>query len=145
MKKLLTGILVGLFFLIATGASAQFRKIPAAVTDSFKVRYPSAQGVSWGDKITSFQATFKLDTSEYTAKYSIKGEWQGSEKKIGFDALPAAVKDGLNKSKYADWNKGTNIMRYLPGNQIQYNLSVNKGDFQRRTLVFNPDGRMLKD
>jgi hypothetical protein len=145
MKKLLTGILMGLSLLIVSGAHAQFRKIPGAVTDSFKIRYPNAQGVSWGDKITSFQATFKLDTDEYMAKYSIKGEWQGSEKKIGFDGLPAAVKDGLNKSKYADWNKGGAVMRYLPGNQIQYNLSVNKGDFQRRTLVFNPDGRMLKD
>jgi Putative beta-lactamase-inhibitor-like, PepSY-like len=146
MKKFFCSLFVGGLFFMTTAASAQIRSIPGVVTDSFKVKYPSAQAVTWADKITNFQARFTLDGSEYTAKYGSKGEWQGSEKKIKQEDLPAAVKDGLAKSKYAtDWNVRSVITRYLPGSQTQYELAINKSELQRRTLVFSSDGRLLKD
>ncbi len=145
MKKILYFLLAAGSFFITTAAVAQIRSIPGVVTDSFKVKYPTAQSVTWGDKITNFQARFMLDGAEYTAKYSTKGEWQGSEKKIKQDDLPASVKDGLAKSKYTDWTIRTVTTRYLPGNQTQYALAINKGDLNRKTLVFGSDGRLLKD
>jgi hypothetical protein len=39
-------------FLVAVlSANAQFRKIPAEVTDAFKAKYEKASGVSWKDKL----------------------------------------------------------------------------------------------
>jgi hypothetical protein len=147
MKKSLSLLLTfGTFF--ATGhVSAQFRSIPGIVTDSFKVRYPNAKSVNWSDKISNFQATFMLDTSKYTAKYGSKGEWMGSSKRINEDALPASVKDGLSKSMYAggEWKVRMAIMYYLPGNINQYVVQVAKSDFQKKNLLFNSDGQMLKD
>lgn len=145
MKKLFYSLFVGGLFLMTTAASAQIRSIPGVVTDSFKLKYPTAQTVTWADKITNFQARFTMDGAEYTAKYGTKGEWQGSERKIKQDDLPAAVKDGLLKSKYIDWNVRSVITRYLPGNQVQYAIAINKGDLNRRTLVFSSEGRLLKD
>lgn len=144
IKNLFIGMLTCSLLLTFT-ANAQFRKIPGIVTDSFKIKYPSAQNVSWSDKITVFQASFNLDKAEYTAKYNKQGEWQGSEKKITVDEVPAAVKDGLSKSKYVDWPTKSAVVRYLPGNQTQYAITVAKNDFQRRTLVFNVEGRLIKD
>ena len=148
MKKLIQRLLIsGLFLMFITmGAQAQFRSIPGVVTDSFKIKYPNAQNVNWSDEISNFKASFKLDTAKYTAKYSSKGEWQQSETTISWDALPAAVKDGFSKSKYAtEWSKSTVTTRYLPGNQIQYLVGIYKNSFQKKTLVFSPDGRLLKD
>jgi hypothetical protein len=145
-KSLLLLLIFGSFF--ATGhVDAQFRSIPGIVTDSFKVRYPNAKSVNWLDNISNFKATFMLDTSKYTAKYSSKGEWLGSSKRINQDALPASVKDGLSKSMYAGapWQIRMVMMYYLPGNVTQYVVQVAKSDFQKKNLLFNSDGVMLKD
>ena len=126
-------------------ASAQFRSVPGAVTDSFKVKYPNASSVSWRDNVGSFQATFKQDSGNFVAKYSSKGEWQSTETKIKQEAIPAAVKDGFSKSKYADWKMGTVTVRYLPGNKTIYIIFASKSDVSRRNLTFASDGQLLKD
>jgi hypothetical protein len=145
-KKLVLSLcfICGLFF-IASTAHAQFRQIPGTVTDSFKVKYPNAKSVSWKDNVTSFQATFTLDNEKYSAKYNKKGEWQQSEKKIKSDDIPAAVKDGLSKSKYADWKVGTVTQRYLPGDKVEYTIFVSKSDLSRRNLTFSSAGQLQKD
>ncbi|HVU54106.1 MAG TPA: PepSY-like domain-containing protein [Puia sp.] len=143
MKKLL--FLIATVILMATAAQAQFRSVPGVVTDSFKIKYPNAKTVSWRDNIGSFEATFKLDSATYVAKYSSKGEWQSTEKKINASDIPAAVKDGLSKSKYADWKVGTVTVRYLPGDKTIYILFVSKSDINRKNLTFASDGQLLKD
>ena len=65
--------------------------------------------------------------------------------KIKADAIPAAVKDGLGKSKYADWKIGTVTERYLPENKTIYIIFVSKSDINRKNLTFASDGQLLKD
>jgi hypothetical protein len=147
MKKLLYCLLIGGFVMMTATADAQFRSIPSVVTDSFKAQYPKAASVSWSDKVSAFQATFTLDNEKYIARYSSKGEWQNSTKKITKDALPGEVKDGLAKSKYADpeWEIGTVTTKYLPGGIVQYVINVYKNSISKRNLLFNSSGRLLKD
>ena len=137
--------LIATVIVMATAAHAQFRSVPGPVTDSFKIKYPNAKSVSWRDNLGSFQATFMLDSTTYVAKYSSKAEWQSTEKKIKSDAIPAAVKDGLSKSKYADWKVGTVTVRYLPGDKTIYIIFVSKSDINRKNLTFASDGQLLKD
>ncbi len=147
MKKLFSLLLISVGLLMGSKTYAQFRSIPGAVTDSFKVRYPSATDVNWSDKVSSFSATFNFNGEKYQAWYNSKGEWQKSEKKIKMETVPAEVKDGLSKSKYADpeWKTGTVTERFLPGNVIQYNIFVYKNDISRRNLLFSSKGQLLKD
>jgi hypothetical protein len=130
-----------------TSANAQFRSLPGVVTDSFKIRYPDAKDVSWADKVSAFQATFMLGSDRVVARYSKDGQWQGATKAILKDAIPAAVKDGLSKSLYAsaEWEIHQITVRYLPGNQTEYILLVQKSDIQKRNLTFNGQGQLLKD
>ena len=146
MKKPFYYLLITTFFFVTGHVDAQFRSIPGIVTDSFKVRYPTAQTVSWSDNLSSFQATFTLDNEKYTAKYSSKGEWLSSQKSIKEGDLPPAVKDGYSKSKYSgDWNIFTVTVRYLPKDITQYVLRIGKGDLQRKNLLFSSEGQLLKD
>jgi hypothetical protein len=145
MKKLLFSLLIGGSFFSTLSAYAQFRSIPGIVTDSFKVRYPGAKSVNWEDKVSSFQATFMVDTSKYVAHYTSKGEWQGAQKKIAFSSLPVEVTDGLAKSKYADWPVNTVTQRYLPGDVVQYSILVVKSSLSKKTLLFSSKGQLLKD
>jgi len=146
MKKMLYSLLISGFLFMTGNAHAQFRSIPGIVTDSFKVKYPDAKTVTWSDNLSSFQASFTLNNEKYTAKYSSKGEWLSSQKTITQENLPATVKDGFSKSKYAgDWKVYTVTVRYLPNNLTNYLLRIGKGDISRKNLLFSSDGQLLKD
>jgi len=142
MKKIL------LFLFLAAGitaAQAQIRKIPAVVTEAFKTKYPTAANVEWKDKLTAFVANFDEGSAKYEARFSSKGEWQQSEHATTEADLPAPIKDGLAKSKYADWKATSFYVRDLPGNKTQYRISVEKSDLQKKNLLFSSDGQLLKD
>jgi len=148
MKKMTFFMVLSFAALLTTSTvRAQFRSLPGAVTDSFKVKYPAAKDVAWADKVTGFRATFMLDKNRMVAWFSKDGQWQGTTTSIFKDQIPAAVKDGLSKSKYAgaEWELKTVTVKYLPGEATQYIILVQKSDIQKKNLTFNSDGRLLED
>ena len=125
---------------------AQLRKIPAEVTDAFKDKYPQASDVEWKDNLTNFEATFSLDDVEWSAQFSSKGDWRESTKKIDFDALPEAVKDGFSKSKYSDWITGSVRVIEQNNKPAVYKIYAEKNSIvQKVFLYFNEEGRLLKE
>ncbi len=126
-------------------ANAQFRKIPAEVTDSFKIRYENASGVSWKDKLISFEADFKQGDKEMQAFFSSKGEWIKTETRCTFETLPDEVKNGFEKSKYADLTPFVVMQVDEKDNKIQYRLVVKKNDISKRSLLFSKDGQLISD
>jgi hypothetical protein len=146
MKRIffITGI-VATLLLSSSTLSAQIRKIPAEVTDSFNGKYPDAKGVEWRDRLTGFSATFTLDNTTYLASFDNKGEWQNTEHEIQQEELPSAVTDGLEKSKYAEWEIRKVDYIELSNGQIEYRIEVGSGDIKKRNLYFNSKGRLVKD
>ena len=142
MKK--TGFIV-LFFSAVLVAEAQFRKIPADVTDAFLSRYPHAMHVAWKDKLHYFEASFQLNECTITAIFSSKGEWQGSERELIFNQLPTEVKDGFMKSKYAERQKNTVYEVQELGKPLQYRINVQKSGLQKKNLYFDVNGKLLKE
>lgn len=133
-------LLIGMF-----SANAQFRKIPAEVTDAFKAKYEDASGVAWKDKLTSFEADFTLKDKEMKAFFSTKGEWLKTETKHTYNSLPSDVKDGFKKSKYADLSITDVTQIDEKENGIQYKIVVKKNDYNKRNLVFSKSGQLIKD
>lgn len=133
-----------LFFAIFT-VDAQFRKIPAEVTDSFKTKYENASGVSWKDKITSFQADFKQKDKEMKASFASNGEWLKTETKHSYESLPSEVKDGFKKSKFADLNVIDVMQVEEKDKETQYRIVVKKNDIGKRSLVFSKSGQLISD
>ena len=131
--------------LVMFSANAQFRKIPAVVTDSFKVRFENASGVSWKDKLTSFQADFKQGEKEMKASFSSNGEWIKTETKHTYQSLPAEVKDGFKKSKFADLNVLDVLQVDEKDKDTQYRIIVKKNDVAKRSLVFSKTGQLTSD
>jgi hypothetical protein len=133
--------------LLAAGLTSvgQIRKLPAAVTEAFKAKYPHADNVEWKDKLTLFVANFEQDGKKYEARFSNKGVWQQTENEITEADLPAEVKAGLEKSKYADWESTTFYHISIPTDQTQYRITVKKSDLQKKNLLFSNTGRLLKD
>lgn len=137
--------IVATLFLSSLSASAQIRKIPGEVTDSFNEKYPEARGTEWRDKLSGFSATFNLDNTTYIATFSNKGQWENTEHEIQQDELPGAVTDGLEKSKYADWEVLKVDYIELSNDDVQYRIEVGSGDIKKRNLYFNSKGRLVKD
>lgn len=142
MKKILF-LLLG--FGLAIVANGQIRKIPASVTEAFKEKYPDATKVEWKDKVTSFAASFEEDGKQYEARFNSKGEWQETEEQISEEEIPETVKDGLEKSKYSEWEI-TKVRRIeLPGDTVQFKVQVEKSEIQKKNLLFSSDGKLLKE
>ena len=135
------------FILLLSVASvnAQFRRIPADVTDSFKAKYESASGVSWKDRLSSFQADFTMGDKEMKALFTSKGEWIKTETHHSYTNLPADVKDGFKKSKYADLEVLTVTQIEDKDNQTQYRIVVKKNTFNKRSLIFSRAGQLIGD
>ena len=130
---------------VMQAANAQIRKIPAEVTNAFAEKYGGAKNVEWKDNLSVFVAGFEQDGEKYEAKFNKKGKWQSTEKQIEISDLPGVVNDGFEKSKYAEWEVRSVYEIELPGDAKQYRLRVAKSDIQQKNLLFNEEGKLLKD
>lgn len=144
MKKIFLGMLVMCVGLIYT-TNAQVRKIPAVVTNAFSEKYADAKNVEWKDRLSAFAAVFELNGDKLEARFNKKGEWQGTEKELSADDLPADVKDGFDKSKYTDWETKAVYEVELPDDKKEYKIHIAKSSVQKKILLFGTDGKLLKD
>jgi hypothetical protein len=135
-----------IFFAAAVGASAQFRAIPAAVTNTFAFKYPGAGNVEWKDKVTDFEAKFSLkDSATLAARFKKSGEWENTVEQISGDHLPAAVKNGLSVGEFSAWPITSAYILYSPNSKKEYHVTVAKNDVDKRNLLFNSHGKLLRD
>ena len=125
---------------------AQIRKTPAAVATAFEKQYPNVSKIQYEDNLLNVQVHFVSDSGKMIAKYNSDGEWKETDREYNYDNLPADVKTGFDKSKYAaDWKVKETSMIYLPHNEIRYRVKVEKGDLQKKYLFFDRNGRLIKD
>ncbi len=142
MMKLFCSCSLILFVVIG---NAQLRKIPGDVTDAFASRYPHATHVEWKDKLQYFEASFQLSDANLTADFSTDGTWQKSEREVEFDDLPDEVKDGFEKSRYSDWQNNNSYEIQESGKPLQYRINVQKSSIQKKNLIFDADGKLLRE
>lgn len=133
------------FFLSFVAVNAQFRKIPAVVTTTFKQKFNNASEVSWKDKITAFEADFTTGDKEMKAFFTSKGEWIKTETKYTFNALPTNIKEGFKKSKYADLTVVSSTQLEDPASGVQYKIVVRKNEYNKKNLLFSKTGQLMSD
>jgi hypothetical protein len=140
------GILIITVLVFGFSSFGQIRKTPAAVSQAFEKQYPNASKVQFEDNLINVQVHFVSDSGKMTAKYNGDGEWKETEREFNYDNLPADVKTGFDKSKYAvDWKVKETAIIYLPGNEIRYRVKVEKNDVQKKYLFFDKNGRLIRD
>ena len=147
MKKLINYCLaLCVTFAIYNTADAQVRKVPAEVTEAFRQKYPTALNVEWRDRLSGFTANFDQNSVHYEAKFTNKGFWQSTENKVPEADILPAVKDGFQKSKYAEeWSIKQAYKIELREAKTQYRLDIQKNDIQKKQLFFDSTGRLLRD
>ena len=128
-------ILVSMVTTTVSTSFAQVRKIPSEVTEAFKEKYPNATNVEWRDKLSNFSAIFESDNVQYEARFNSKGEWQLTENEIEESDLPEVVKEGFDKSKYADWEIGAIHKIELADGSFQYRIESIKNDVRKKKFI----------
>ena len=141
VRKLL--LVLGVLFSLTS--FAQIREIPKEVDEAFYKQYPKAERAEFKDNLINVKVSFELDGEQYIATYSSKGIWKETEKEWRYDKLPTAVKDGFEKSKYADWQVKETLIIYRAGGTERYRLRAEKGDVKRKNLFFNDKGRLMEE
>lgn len=144
MKSFRIAAFVICFSFITSAAFAQITSVPEQAKENFAIQYPGATGVKWSNDIVNVNVEFDLDGEHMNAEYSNKGIWKSTQKEWSYDKLTDAVKDGFQKSKYADREVSDVKVIYLPGDVVQYRLKVEKNDLQKKFLYFNEKGRLLR-
>ena len=145
----MTRRLLILLFVFATVFSnisySQIREIPKEVREAFANKYPNAENVDFKDQLVVVYVHFTKDSVKYIATYNNKGDWKETEKESEYEKLPEPVKDGFQKSKYAEWKVEDAAIIIQPGADEQYRIKVSKNDLQKKYLYFNSNGRLKRD
>ncbi|MDR6341422.1 hypothetical protein HNQ91_004495 [Filimonas zeae] len=146
MKKWIGFVLAVLLTGVAMTTQAQIRKMPSAVTNGFKEKFPEATDVSWKDKLSSWQASFTLKGIETEAWFTSKGEWKETNQPLEFSNLPEDVKTGLSKSRYSEWTPGEVTVIWKKDKPLEYRIYVEKSSLvQKKYLHFNEKGVLQKE
>jgi len=138
-------LLLGLALMLSLTSFAQIREIPKEVDEAFYRQYPKAERAEFKDNLIHVKVSFELEGDRYIATYSSKGLWKETEKEWRFDKLPEAVKDGFEKSKYAEWEVKETMIIYRAGGTERYRLRAEKGDVKRKNLFFSDKGRLMEE
>jgi hypothetical protein len=144
MIKRLISLAVCLTF-ISGIAFSQIREIPKVVEETFANQYKGASDIDFKDHLVRVDVQFELDGEQMIASYTNKGLWKETQKQWSFVKLPEDVKNGFEKSKYADREIEDVIVLYLPGGIEQYRLKAKKNGVEKKYLYFNPNGRLLRE
>ena len=138
-------LLLAAFLLGTLTSFAQLKEISKEVDAAFYKQYPKAERVEFKDNFINVKVNFELDGDKLMATYTNKGVWRETEKEWQFDKLPAEVKDGFQKSKYADWKVKETMIIYRAGGTERYRLRAEKTDIKKKNLFFNNEGRLMEE
>ena len=146
MSKRISSLATALVIFVFS-VSAQIREIPKEIRETFFNQYPKAENTEIKDQLLQVKVHFTMEGEKYIATYNNKGEWKESEKESSFEKLSEAVRDGFNKSKFADkeWKIVETKIIFLPDGDEQSRIKVEKNDLKKKYLNFNKDGRLLRE
>lgn len=141
--------LIYLFFLfvLLSGsfmAYSQVTSIPDQAKENFFKQYPDAKNVQWENNVVKVNVRFEQDSNQLNAEYNNKGIWKSTLKDWTFEQLADDIKEGFQKSKYADREITDVKVMYLPGYVIQYRLKVEKSEVEKKYLFFSTQGRLVR-
>lgn len=132
--------------LLISMAKSQIRSVPAVVKSTIQQHYPDAKNVSYEDFLTRYRVHFRENKDSMTVTISNSGQIKSVSTQLDTSRIPAAVREGLSKSKYADWTIASVDKLEAPGADTQYVLEVDGGTIlQKKNLYFSQSGQLLKD
>ena len=136
MKLFRLSIILIVFSISYLNGNTQVTSIPEQAKENFFKQYPEAKNVKWENNVVNVNVRFEVDSNQMNAEYNNKGIWKHTLKDWTFDKLTADVKEGFQKSKYADSEGKETKVLYLPGGSEQYLIKARKSGVEKKYLFF---------
>ncbi len=117
-------------------------KIPETVLNAFNQKFPNAKKVEWemeNDK--EWEAEFKMNGKEYSANFSVIGEWLETEYEIKESQIPKEVRSILDQN-FKDYEiEEAEITETAAGSSYEFEIEVDEEEFE---VVINAQGELTK-
>lgn len=144
MKKLV--VLIALALIFTNGAFAQKKaavNVPAAVSQAFKAKFPTATKTEWEkESETEFEVEFMNGKQEMSASFEVSGKWLKTEMEVELSTVPAEVKNAISKA-YADWKIEDVEKEETHDAGTIYEFELKKGK-ETMDVFVSPSGKILK-
>lgn len=140
MKNLI--LTMALLMAISTVSCAQQKEVPQNVKTAFSQKFPNAKKVSWEmEDASEWEAEFKMNGKEYSANFSLKGEWKETEYEIKKSEIPANIKAILDRN-FTDYDiEGAEIAETASGKSYEFEIEVGEEEFE---VVIDAQGKLTK-
>jgi len=140
MKKI---ALFSLLF-ISTASFAQkvnSDNVPEVVKTNFKTKFSTAEKVKWEMDYENFEAEFKMNKNEYSAKFDKDGKWLETETPIKPSDISQAAKDYLN-SNFAGYEIVEAEKVETADKGILYELEIKKAE-AKYEISISESGKLI--
>ena len=144
MKAIRLIVFLFLLQVYSSVSQAQVTTVPDQAKENFFKQYPDAKNIQWQNDVVNVNVRFEQDTNKMYAEYNNKGIWKWTLKDYDYEMLPADVKEGFAKSKYAGREVIETKVMYLPGYVIQYRLKVEKSNLEKKYVFFTTQGKLVR-
>lgn len=140
MKNLILTMVLTLT--ISTVSCAQEKDVPQKVKTAFNQKFPNAKRVSWEmEDETEWEAEFKMNGKEYSANFSLNGEWKETEYEIKKSEIPANIRAILDQN-FDDYDiEEAEIAESASGKSYEFEIEVGKEEFE---VVIDTQGKLTK-
>jgi uncharacterized membrane protein YkoI len=115
--------------------------VPESVKTAFKQKFPTAQKVTWELDYENYEAEFKVNKKEMSAKFDKDGNWIETETPIKPSAINPEVKEFLSKN-FAGFvvKEAEKVETAAKG--VVYELEVKNGEIEYE-LVVSEKGQLI--
>ena len=115
---------------------------PQKVQAAFEARFPDAKKVEWEmENDEEWEAEFKMKGKEYSANFSIEGEWLETEYEIKEKDIPATIRTILDQNFSNYEIEDPEIAETPSGKSYEMEIEVNDEEFE---VVIDSNGNLTK-
>lgn len=118
-------------------------KVPAAVQNSFKAKFPASEAKGWElENETDFETDFDLNGKKHSAKFDKQGKWIETETEINVSDLPKSINEAVTKN-FAGFKIEETEKAETASQGIVYEVKLKKGK-EVFEVKFSQEGKILK-
>jgi uncharacterized membrane protein YkoI len=152
VSRLAAGVIVALLVLLGASSRADeekvpLDKVPKAVVDAVKAKYPGAKLLGAAKETEKGKTTYEVALKHKGHKYEVALTAEGTilevEKEIAVKDLPKAIKEALT-AKYAKATLKT-AEEIHKGDKLTYEVHLVTVEGQRMEVVLDPSGKVLHE
>ncbi|MCB9222587.1 MAG: PepSY-like domain-containing protein [Crocinitomicaceae bacterium] len=143
MKKVM--MILGCAGLLMTQSCAQEHantNVPETVKDAFTAKFPNVSKADWEmENDDEWEAEFKQNGTDYSAKFALDGRWLETEYKIKASQLPAEVSATLDRD-FSGYKIEKAEVAETPDGEV-YEIEIEKGESDME-VVIDGSGKVIK-